>query len=874
MSTAKYPNRDALRKAHDVYLDAMYLFVRKCLDRVQGTTAERLIRDALRLELHSDIEEEIEISNIAYLVRKYWYDSFEGEFKVVDRYYEARSAVGLIVEGRNRVSHPPWDLDPEFTRTHLSLIAEVLGKISKPDQQREVEAIRDELFGTAERLAEAEERLKVAESEKEACLKAAESEKHEYEKSKATLSRQIVDNALKIKNTSEQLKAAQTENTKSKKALAGAEKRVQAAETASDDYTKRLETKSKELDEAKADWSTSEERLAAVSDQLAAAQAEKSVSEERFTAIRELFTASTIGPSIFPPSGTDSTVRILDRRNTNKQNYLLNLLEQKQPTIIYVQSEEKINKLLTSILPEKEGVIRKHGEGTSDAEEMEILQKLENGQLIAAVSNATFSNLVSSHGIEHFVFCHLTPGLDEFFERCQPAFRSEKNTYLHLIYNSEQDIEGLDQWLVQKYPDTETVKNLYGALKGCVGVNGDFIKFESVYSKLDIEKLGLTERGIETGLAIFEEVGALERNKDGIKLLPFSGRKSKIHHRGKELKQGIAAVQAFQLEQPIERIWEEIREKVDVDDERILRESNIYNISYTTSEEVEDARPAIDTEQDKIAPSAPDVWPQRTLAAFNSLRQRASNNFAAENTTLNTVDKPISVGLCEFESPEFGDKLASPIFEDGKDYRNKYDLAMQFAQEHGVDAFEQGIAQLIKDRDDLYYDFTADETSMLRAFQNALRDFRTQQSEQSAEAVESGNSVSDETASAAERVIGALELHAALGEVKVHKQREKKPSIAERYTAETTEETRDELAVKVAELRINASGSKPLSWRRIREKLGLKNDQFHKVIRLSEGYRTAVINRIKSLKAQEGGWDYNGKLEVLTGIEIVESELA
>lgn len=106
------------------------------------------------------------------------------------------------------------------------------------------------------------------------------------------------------------------------------------------------------------------------------------------------------------------------------------------------------------------------------------------------------------------------------------------------------------------------------------------------------------------------------------------------------------------------------------------------------------------------------------------------------------------------------------------------------------------------------------------------------------------------------------------------KQREKKPSIAERYTAETTEETRDELAVKVAELRINASGSKPLSWCRIREKLGLKNDQFHKVIRLSEGYRTAVINRIKSLKAQEGGWDYNGKLKVLTGIEIVESELA
>ena len=733
-------------------------------------------------------------------------------------------------------------------------------------------SIRDELFGTAERLAEAEERLKVAESEKEACLKAAESEKHEYEKSKATLSRQIVDNALKIKNTSEQLKAVQTENAKYKKALAGAEKRVQAAETASDDYTKRLETKSKELDEAKAERSTSEERLAAVSDQLAAAQAEKSVFEERLAAIRELFTASTIGPSIFPPSGTDSTVRILDRRNTNKQNYLLNLLEQKQPTIIYVQSEGEINRLLELVGKKKASLIGKRDEQTSDAEETEILEKLENNELIAVVSNATFSKLASSHGVEHFVFCHLVPGLDEFFQRCQPVFTSERGSYLHLIYNSNADIRRLDQWLTRKYPDREALEKLYTELGKLVEANGNFINPENICSELDMEK-----PGIDTGFAIFEELDLLERNNGGIKLLPPSGKKleeSKIHCRGKELKQGIAEVHAFQLEQPIEKIWEEILEKVDVDDERILRERNIYNMSYTISEEEEDARPAIDTEQDKIAPSAPDVWPQRTLAAFNSLRQRASNNFAAENTTLNTVDKPISVGLCEFESPEFGDKLASPIFEDGKDYRNKYDLAMQFAQEHGVDAFEQGIAQLIKDRDDLYYDFTADETSMLRAFQNALRDFRTQQSEQSAEAVESGNSVSDETASAAERVIGALELHAALGEVKVHKQRKKKPSIAERYTAETTEETRDELAVKVAELRINASGSKPLSWCRIREKLGLKNDEFHSVIRVSAGYREAVINRIKSLKSSEEGWEYSGKIKVLTGIELTDSDLA
>ena len=100
-----------------------------------------------------------------------------------------------------------------------------------------------------------------------------------------------------------------------------------------------------------------------------------------------------------------------------------------------------------------------------------------------------------------------------------------------------------------------------------------------------------------------------------------------------------------------------------------------------------------------------------------------------------------------------------------------------------------------------------------------------------------------------------------------------KPTIPEHHVPETPEADGNEIAVKVAEMRINASGSKPMSWRRIREKLSLKHDEFHKGIRLSAGYRKAVIDRIKSLKAQEGGWEYSGKLESLTGIEITEKEL-
>ena len=129
------------------------------------------------------------------------------------------------------------------------------------------------------------------------------------------------------------------------------------------------------------------------------------------------------------------------------------------------------------------------------------------------------------------------------------------------------------------------------------------------------------------------------------------------------------------------------------------------------------------------------------------------------------------------------------------------------------------------------------------------------------------------SATASENVIAAIELHTVLANVQVRKQREKKPSVAERYSADTSSDEQRDMAIQVAELRINATGSKPLAWRTIRERLGLKNEQFHKVIRISQIWREVVIARIHNLKAQEGGWEYNGKLEVLTGIEISEEEI-
>ena len=592
LSKAEYPNRDALRKAIKIYLDAMFQFVSECLD-------EQSIRDFLKLQSSDDLREDIEVKDIANLIKSYsyWAKCFKAKFKIIDRdntrYYDARSVTSLIIEGRNQLSHNELrKLDPEFTQSQLFLIADILGKIKRPDAQREVEAIRKKLFNdVTEQLV----------------AKQVEAKEAEYEKSIVEVKKSLAAEETAYKEALEQLNDKDVKLTEKTEELQRLSEQLLGMKLSKGKSEEQLNSKSKELEKLQAGHSAYEERLTTT-------EAEKNDYKERFettrkelevcvdslTSMRNLFMTATIkNPEIqalFPPIEVDSTVRILDRRGVDKKNYLLELLEQKQPTLIYVQSEEMVDLLLERVVPEKADVIGKCNARTSETEEAEILEKLKNGELIAVVSNTALSTLTSSHCVEHFVFCHLVPGLDEFFRQCEPAFTSEKNAYLHLIYNRKKDIEGLNQWLTQKYPDREVLVKMYRELERLAGVNGDFIKTENIYSELDIEK-----PSIETGLAIFAELQLLERNGEIIRFLPNVNtdlNKSTIHCRGEKLKKETADFQAFQLERSIEQIWEEMLARLSVDSGQILREVNTDEMYASVSEVKNGQQPTETVEND------------------------------------------------------------------------------------------------------------------------------------------------------------------------------------------------------------------------------------------------------------------------------------
>ena len=198
MSRGKYPNRDALRDANDIYLDVMRPFIIHYLKQVPGETVENLIGHALtdeqadkfweKWDEDNDIESAIDFSYFPLIIKNRWLITRNRRnYGFAQRFNEdmtVQSMLWLIKEGRNACEHRgKKDLDSEFVRINLFLIADVLGKINRPDKQSEVEAIRDALFpDTAGHLAEAEERLKDLESEKSAAekrLATVESEKKE-----------------------------------------------------------------------------------------------------------------------------------------------------------------------------------------------------------------------------------------------------------------------------------------------------------------------------------------------------------------------------------------------------------------------------------------------------------------------------------------------------------------------------------------------------------------------------------------------------------------------------------------------------------------------------------------------------------------------
>ncbi len=150
-TTTPRPNRDALNKAIDVYRDAMRPFIVRTLKaNARGATVEKAIRLSLnehpRGQFDANLKRSpgnpaaaIDVNDFPHIVERN-----RRSFSAYDNVLS--SEMWMVVEARNPAAHPlDRDMDAEFVRTRLSIIAEALGRTNHAAQKAEVEAIRDAL---------------------------------------------------------------------------------------------------------------------------------------------------------------------------------------------------------------------------------------------------------------------------------------------------------------------------------------------------------------------------------------------------------------------------------------------------------------------------------------------------------------------------------------------------------------------------------------------------------------------------------------------------------------------------------------------------------------------------------------------------------
>ena len=152
MTTAQYPNEDALRKGLAIYRDEMSEFVTRALRQKQGSRLEQTIAGSLAdpqrqsfddnmRDNGNNVPRSIEIGFIPNLVERNWSDLFQHQFAKATT---ARNRLRTIRDIRNDLSHNTsgHDITADEAETRLYIISEALESINRPDQAKQVMEIR------------------------------------------------------------------------------------------------------------------------------------------------------------------------------------------------------------------------------------------------------------------------------------------------------------------------------------------------------------------------------------------------------------------------------------------------------------------------------------------------------------------------------------------------------------------------------------------------------------------------------------------------------------------------------------------------------------------------------------------------------------
>ena len=157
MTTAQYPNKDALLRGLDIYRSEMSEFIVRALRQKPGLRLEQAVAGSLidrqaqdfaakLRENGGNVPGAIEIGFIPNLVERNWAELFQHRFT---RATTIRNRLRNIRDIRNDLAHDTSgkDITPDKAETSLYFISEVLGSINCPEQAQDVLDIRELIRG-------------------------------------------------------------------------------------------------------------------------------------------------------------------------------------------------------------------------------------------------------------------------------------------------------------------------------------------------------------------------------------------------------------------------------------------------------------------------------------------------------------------------------------------------------------------------------------------------------------------------------------------------------------------------------------------------------------------------------------------------------
>ncbi len=225
---------------------------------------------------------------------------------------------------------------------------------------------------------------------------------------------------------------------------------------------------------------------------------------------------------IIDPHVRENLQIVDERENYKKNEYLLRLANSGEKVVIYLNSRQKVVEIAELLRERANSAVQNkicyyHG-GLASADRAAIENAFRSGELQVIVTTSAFGEGIDIPDIRHVVLYHLSFSGEEYNQLAGRAGRDGNPAKVHLLYNRRDETLN-NHVLSASCPTREVLGRFYKLLQYLVqGKTAIELSNAELVELVKRERFAEpNESCISSWLGIFEELGFLEREREGSK---------------------------------------------------------------------------------------------------------------------------------------------------------------------------------------------------------------------------------------------------------------------------------------------------------------------------------------------------------------------